>query len=192
MSWLWEEEKEVKVDKVLKRRLSSGGGLTEGLLASCDEQVKWGENNTLVIKDNLRHYNFSNGQKISKLYLKENEKVNPANWFKDRSRKCVVGFARHVPGNYLKNSSPCNASPYNLFLKWKLVCAHNYMHPGIKSKLCFLKHQVPLIEITFENICIKFEFISSEFMNHEQFARLCSLHTCLIPECSLNREKDAN
>lgn len=45
----------------------SAGGSTEGLVASCDEQVKWGENNTLVIKDNLPHYNFREGQKFSKL-----------------------------------------------------------------------------------------------------------------------------
>ena len=45
----------------------------------CDEQVKWGENNTLVIKDNLPHYNFSEGTKVQQIIFKANEKVNPAN-----------------------------------------------------------------------------------------------------------------
>lgn len=62
------------MDKVLKLRVNSGGGSTEGLLASCDEQVKWGENNTLVIKDNLPHYNFSERQKFDKLYLRKMRK----------------------------------------------------------------------------------------------------------------------
>ncbi len=51
--------------------MSSGSNSAEGLVASCDEQVKWGENNTLVIKDDLLQYNFNGGQKFSILYLKE-------------------------------------------------------------------------------------------------------------------------
>lgn len=51
------------MDEFLKQRVNSGGGSTEGLVPSCDEQVKWGENNTLVIKDNLLHCNFSERQK---------------------------------------------------------------------------------------------------------------------------------
>lgn len=54
--------------------MSSGVGSTEELVASCDEQVKWGENNTLVMKDNLPHCNFSEGQKFKKLYLKQMKK----------------------------------------------------------------------------------------------------------------------
>lgn len=56
--------------------------------------------------------------------------------------------------------------------------------------MLFLRHQVPVIEITPEQICIKFQFISSEFMNHEQFALLQSPRTCLIQECSLKWEKE--
>lgn len=63
--------------RVLER--GSNGGSTEELVASCDEQVKWGENNTLVIKDNLPHYNFSEGTKVQQITFKANEKVNPAN-----------------------------------------------------------------------------------------------------------------
>lgn len=35
--------------------------------APCDEKVKRGESNTLVIKDNLLHYDFSVGQMRAKL-----------------------------------------------------------------------------------------------------------------------------
>lgn len=55
-------------------KISSGVGSEKGLVASCDEQVKWGEDNTLVIKDNLPHQNFSEGQKFMKLYLKQMKK----------------------------------------------------------------------------------------------------------------------
>lgn len=63
---------------------------------------------------------------------------------------------------------------------------------ALRVNCAFLRHQVPVIEITPEQICIKFQFISSEFMNHEQFALLQSPHTRLIQECSLKWEKNAN
>lgn len=51
-----------------------GAGLTKGLVALCDEQVKGGENNTLVIKGNLTRYNFRGGQEFKKLHLKQMRK----------------------------------------------------------------------------------------------------------------------
>lgn len=68
----WEGEEQESVDKI--KGASSCSGTTERLEASCDEQVKWGENNTLVIKDNLQHCNFSGGDKFSKLYFKQMKK----------------------------------------------------------------------------------------------------------------------
>lgn len=54
--------------------MKGGGGSIEGLVALSDEQVKWGENNTLLIKDSLLHYNFSEGQRFNKLYLRQMKK----------------------------------------------------------------------------------------------------------------------
>lgn len=51
-----------------------GAGLTKGLVAPCDEQVKGGENNTLVIKGNLARCNFRGGQEFKKLHLKQMRK----------------------------------------------------------------------------------------------------------------------
>lgn len=62
------------MDKALKLRVNLGGSSAKGLVASCDEEVKWGENNTLVITDNLLHYNFSEEQKFNKLYLRQMKK----------------------------------------------------------------------------------------------------------------------
>jgi len=58
------------MDTILKLRVSSRCGSTGSLVTFCDEQVKWGENNTLVIKYNLPHYNFSEGQKFNQLYVR--------------------------------------------------------------------------------------------------------------------------
>lgn len=60
--------------KKKKKRRTRGVGSAEGLVASCDEQVNWGENHSLVIKDNFPHYNLREGQKFKKLYLNEMKK----------------------------------------------------------------------------------------------------------------------
>lgn len=44
---------------VQRLRVSTGDGSAKELVTFCDEQVKWGENNSWVIKHNLPHYIFS-------------------------------------------------------------------------------------------------------------------------------------
>lgn len=68
---------------------------------------------------------------------------------------------------------------------------------ALRVNCAFLRHQIPVIEITPEQICIKFQFISSEFMNHEQFALLQSPRTShprmfikVGKECKLISKKD--
>lgn len=60
-------------------------------MAPCDEQVKGGENNTLVIKGNLARYNFRGGQGFKKLHLKQMRKANGP-----------LRYVGHIYANYLK------------------------------------------------------------------------------------------
>lgn len=59
-------------------------------MASSDVQVKWNENNTLVIKDNLPHYNFSWGQKFMKLYSKQMKQKTLQTSLKRRQEMCLL------------------------------------------------------------------------------------------------------
>lgn len=103
----------------LELRVNLGGGSTKRSLAPCDEKVKWGENNTLVIKDNLLHFNFRQGRNVQQI-IKANEESKPCKLVQRGSRKCVLAFARHVLGNYLKELFPSVMPPPTICFKMEI------------------------------------------------------------------------
>lgn len=89
INWTLEEE---SCNDCEKKSGACGAGLAEGLGALCDEQVKGGENNTLVIKVNLARYNFRGGLEFTEITLKANEK----------EANVPLHYVGHIYANYLK------------------------------------------------------------------------------------------
>lgn len=83
-----------------------------------------------------------------------------------KRQMCLGVMAGHIYANYLKKCL------YMEMSNGLTIACIQALRANCAFYFFFLEHQIPVIEMTPEQIWIKFQFISAQFMNHEQFALL--------------------